>query len=43
MASHTYKPDDEIIEGKYKIISKLGNGAFGDIFKGSFYSFLTNS
>jgi len=30
----TYKPDDEIIEGKYKIIKKLGNGAFGDIFRG---------
>lgn len=32
----TYKPDDEIIEGKYKIIKKLGNGAFGDIFRGKF-------
>jgi hypothetical protein len=29
-----YKPDDEIVEGKYKIIKKLGNGAFGDIFRG---------
>ena len=29
-----YKPDDEIIEGKYKIIKKLGNGAFGDIYRG---------
>jgi len=29
-----YKPDEVILEGRYKVIKKLGNGAFGDIFRG---------
>lgn len=26
---------DEILEGRYQVIKKLGNGAFGDIFRGN--------
>lgn len=27
----------EILEGRFKIIKKLGSGAFGEIFKGKFF------
>ena len=29
----TLKEGDEILEGRFKIIKKLGAGAFGEIFK----------
>lgn len=28
--------NQEILEGRFKIIKKLGSGAFGEIFKGKF-------
>ena len=30
----------EILEGRFKIIKKLGSGAFGEIYKGKRYSAL---
>jgi len=32
----------EILEGRFKIIKKLGSGAFGEIFKGKFISHTTH-
>jgi hypothetical protein len=33
------KQDDEILEGRYRVIKKLGNGAFGDIYRGKVHLF----
>jgi hypothetical protein len=33
----------EILEGRFKIMKKLGSGAFGEIFKGKFISKTTHT
>lgn len=34
--------DQEILDGRFKVIKKLGSGAFGEIFKGIWHFYISS-